>query len=455
MTKYNIVCSKCRKKIILEADESDNPGFCPFCAGTVFYRLPDNNNSSSDVDNTVMKNVTFMTSDGQPCGLGRIPGNYSPSGRIEPYMENADSPLLVWAAAVSPSGSRMFCRTNKCFFFPKSSINEENRFLELQEYLESNAVHLLGTKNIRLVKNFMLPEKDQQILHQDIEKDIKTVESQNRGDMNQIVIQSVYGGGGAKLYCAQTNGKTKYLLLNAVIHGIEYGRYSPMQKQLLQRSIASQQRLQMMGFAPPPNPYQDQINNAFLPIDTDPQTSFGMHRTDGLENAFLAWRVKSFAGFITEKEPTEKEISNFFEFVSSVKPHRNITEKIEQIQKKFLAQRMEEENIAFNAVQQMVKDNQRSWDRQRETIQSLKDTTDQISAQMRESAAADFDHRSRLEHESIMGVNTFGTKDGSTVEHSIKYDRVFQSDRDPDITVGVSDYYGDVPIDWTELEKLK
>ena len=119
MTKYNIVCSKCRKKIILEADESDNPGFCPFCAGTVFYKLPDNNNSSSDVDNTVMKNVTFMTSDGQPCGLGRIPGNYSPSGRIEPYMENADSPLLVWAAAVSPSGSRMFCRTNKCFFFPK------------------------------------------------------------------------------------------------------------------------------------------------------------------------------------------------------------------------------------------------------------------------------------------------------------------------------------------------
>ena len=57
MTKYNIVCSKCRKKIILEADESDNPGFCPFCAGTVFYKLPDNNNSSSDVDNKVMKNV--------------------------------------------------------------------------------------------------------------------------------------------------------------------------------------------------------------------------------------------------------------------------------------------------------------------------------------------------------------------------------------------------------------
>lgn len=456
MTKYNIICSKCKKRIILEADDSERPCFCPFCACAVSYeRINNSVNSDYTDENVNMKNVTFVTADGQPCALGRIPGNYSPTGRIEPYMENADSPLLIWAAASGPSGRRLFCRPLKCFYYPKAAITEENRFLDLQEYLDSNAVSLLGTNNIQLIKKFQLPEKDQQILRAEIDKDIENVEAQCRGDLNQTVIQSVYGGGGAKLYCTKTNGKTRYLLLNAVIHGIEYGSYSPMSRQLLQRSIASQQRVQMMGFNPPTNPYQNQINNAFLPVDTNPKTPFGMHRTDGLDNAYLAWNITSFAGFLTDKKPTEKEISDFFEFVYSIKLHRNVTEKIEQIQKRFLAQKMEEENIAFNAVQQMAKDNQRSWDRQRDTIQSLNETRDRISAEMRESANADFEHRSRLQHESMMGVNTFGTTDGSTVEHSINYDRVFQSDSQPDITVGVSGYYGEAPLDWTELEKLK
>lgn len=456
MTKFRTVCSKCNKKIILEADESENPGFCPFCAGAIIYNNPQSSvKFTAPAENAVMKNVTFSTSDGQPCCLGRIPGNYTPSGRIEPYTENPDSPLLVWAAAADPSGRKIFCRPMKCFFFPKAAINEENRFLDLQEYLESNAVSLLGTDNIRLVKNFQLSEINQQKLRADIDEDIKNVESQNNGNMNQTVIQSVYGGGGAKLYCAQTDGKTKYLLLNAFIHGIEYGSYSPMSRQLLQRSIASQQKLQMMGFTPPPNPYQNQINNAFLPIDTNPQTSFAMHRTDGLDNAYISWKISSFAGFITDREPSEKEISDFFEFISSIKLHRNVTDKIEQIQKRFLAHKMEEQNIAYNAVQQMARDNQRSWERQRDTIQSLNETRDRISSEMHESANADFDHRSRLQHESMMGVNTYGTTNGSTVEHSVNYDRVFQSDREQDITIGVSGYFGEAPIDWTELNKLK
>ena len=57
MTKYNIICSKCKKRIILEADDSERPGFCPFCACAVSYERINNSVNSDYTDENVSDKV--------------------------------------------------------------------------------------------------------------------------------------------------------------------------------------------------------------------------------------------------------------------------------------------------------------------------------------------------------------------------------------------------------------
>jgi hypothetical protein len=62
----------------------------------------------------------------------------------------------------------------------------------------------------------------------------------------------------------------------------------------------------------------------------------------------------------------------------------------------------------------------------------------------------------RWRHESMMGVNTYERDDGSTYEHTIQDDRVFENNLDSNTHFGTQNYFGDyVPDGWTELNRKK
>ncbi len=65
------------------------------------------------------------------------------------------------------------------------------------------------------------------------------------------------------------------------------------------------------------------------------------------------------------------------------------------------------------------------------------------------------DRIQRGRHESIMGVDTYGRNDGTTVEYSNEADRVFESNLDSTAHFGTRNYYDDfVPEGWHELKKF-
>ena len=119
-----------------------------------------------------------------------------------------------------------------------------------------------------------------------------------------------------------------------------------------------------------------------------------------------------------------------------------------------MLRKMQDEQQAANIMGQMVRDQQRSFDRRNAIMQDLNNHRDNLFQQRMAADNAAFDRRSRLQHEAIMGVNTYTRTDGTTVEADVRFDRVFQRDHDPTQLIGAPNT-ADVPFGWTELEKLK
>ncbi|MBQ9153078.1 MAG: hypothetical protein IJ130_04630 [Solobacterium sp.] len=66
------------------------------------------------------------------------------------------------------------------------------------------------------------------------------------------------------------------------------------------------------------------------------------------------------------------------------------------------------------------------------------------------------DRIQRWRYESMMGVNTYEREDGSTYEHSIQADRVFENNLDSNTHIGTENNFDDyVPDGWTELNRRK
>ena len=66
------------------------------------------------------------------------------------------------------------------------------------------------------------------------------------------------------------------------------------------------------------------------------------------------------------------------------------------------------------------------------------------------------DRIQRQRHEAMMGVNTYEREDGTTYEHTIMDNRVFENNLDSNTHFGTENYYGDyVPDGWTELNQKK
>ena len=129
---------------------------------------------------------------------------------------------------------------------------------------------------------------------------------------------------------------------------------------------------------------------------------------------------------------------------------------LEQVQSQAIMNQIQTNQMIANGFQQATRVQQQCFDKSFAAMKSLSDMNYQMTEHRMAVDNAHFDHMSRMQHEAIMGVNTYQRPDGSTVEFSTMADRVFEKNNDPSLTVGFEGSGPDtVPYGWTELTKLK
>lgn len=511
MSSFDIMCKSCQSRIRLETENDKQIKYCPFCAEKVTLETKETveNHTVTD-EHTPIKmklpprpqrnrrevqkeepkevpketaaekksvpekketktvtqciypkaecNAKFMDSANTHCCDGWVPNGYKTSVKVDGKSGNADFPIIVWAYAKNDSGKEMFKRIIQPYSVSKSNMTEENRFREFEEYLDTNAVALLKTDKIRLIRTFPISRAEEENLRNRLRSKREQLEKLSHGDMLQFVVQSLYAGEGGRLYEADVNGEKRYALLYTLIMGSEYGTYSPMSNQMQARNQQLLNNIMGMvnrgyGGGYFPNFQQPQQMNTNVQIDTDPNTPFGRHRADGLSTAVAEWQIISYSGFLSPTMPTEQEIEDFFRFLNTVRISDSLNARIEQVQCAIISQNMQTQQAIFNANQNMLRNQQASFERSQAAIRSLNDTRDSIMQQRIASDNARFDRSVRRNHEMIMGVNTYTRTDGVNIEVPVTADRVFQNTNDPSQIVGAS-AAADVPYGWTELHKL-
>ena len=396
-------------------------------------------------------NAEFLSSAGERILTGWLPDGFSGSAKAEQSFQTPDFPFLLWAYAKNASGASYFCRKERIYSINKLIPNTENPFRPFDAYLDENAASVLGTNRIRLLKRIPASAESEKKLYETLVKHRQQIESQSRGNFIQYAVQGEYGAEGGKLYEAETAGRKSYLFLYTVMVADEFGSFSPMLLQSQARTNQMLMNFQMRGRVPF---FNMPVQQGMPAIDTNPNVPFGSHRTDGMTTAMIVWLIPVLAGFQSDTLPTEAELRDFYRFIRSLKTAPETERLIGQVKEQLILRKMADEQQAANIMGQMVRDQQRSFDRRSAIMQDLNDHRDAIFQQRIAADNAAFDRRSRLQHEAIMGVDTYIRTDGTTVEADTRFDRVFQRDNDPTLLLGAP-MTADVPFGWTELEKLK
>ena len=389
-------------------------------------------------------NAEFCDSTGRRIFTGWLPQGFKGSAKYESNGSDPDTPLILWSFAKNASGREMFFRGRKNYRINRLDPVQQNIFRSFDDYLNENAAAILGTNRIKVIKRIPALKESTAEMHQSLAKRKADIEALNCGQTMQYVVQGQYGANAGKLYEADTAQGKKYLLLHVSMLADEYCSYSPM---LLSSQQRSAQMLNRFGYF---NPMQQ----GGLMIDTDPNTPFGCHQAHGVSSADILWNIYGFACFMSNVLPTRTELRDFYRFINSLRIDSAFGQVMAQMSQQIAYNIMLDQQQAQQIMGQMISDQQRSHDRRRDIMNSLNEHRDRVSQQMYDARNADFDRRSRLQHETIMGVNSYDRTDGRRVEIDVSVDRVFQHIYDPDRLVGAG-VTADVTFDWTELQRLK
>ncbi len=483
MTRDNIFCRYCGKKLDVRLSEGMTSVYCPFCRKRNSLgelkadrqqpvQQPQNagherrhENSEAIGGDPVIQfkygetaaqepNSVFRDSSGRDIFRGWLPAGFAPSARAENNGEDADAPLLLWAFARNSRGKKWFYRSRKNYSVNKLVPAEQNVFKPFDSYLDENAVSLLGTNNIRVIKRVASFDETKRKMQEQLAQRKAAIEAMSGGNNIQFVVQGEYGAEGGKLYEAAALGKTRYLLLHTIMLADEYSAYSPMMIRSQQRSAQILSRTHVGRFGMGMGMGMPMQMQAQPFIDTDPNVPFGRHRAEGVFSSEITWNVYSFSAFLSDTLPSRGELVDFYRFVNSLTVDSAMQSVIEQLSQQTALRRMQDDQQAANIVGQMIADQNRSFDRRRDIMNSLSEHRERLFEQQYAASNADFDRRSRLTHESIMGVDTYAGIDGRNVEADISIDRVFQHNTDTDRFTAAGKT-ADVPFDRTELQKLK
>ena len=476
MESQTIFCTQCGRKITY--DPSYLPKFCPGCGCRLSGQTqeapapvqpdaaPAKPAVSQDTSEVIRfafgetaappQNARFVTQEGEHVFNGWLPEGFTGTARHEPNLSDIDVPVILWAQARHPDGTEYFLRQHRRYEVNKLAPKQEAPFRPFDDYLDENAAAMLGTGSIRLIKQVAAFEQVEQQIRESLQKRKQEIEAQGDGHFLCSVVQGMYGAIGGKLYEADVGGRKKYLLLRVQLVAEEVGSYSPSMIQSQQKTAALLGSMRSMVGNPymGMHPLQPQQPAGMPVIDTDPNTPFGKHRTDGLTTNKIRWSSYCFGGFLSDTMPTRDDICTFYKFLNSLRVAPAFKQQLDQLQNQLVMQEIQVQQRTTQIMGQMVRDQQASFVRQNEIMRSTADFQDQMFQQRMAAENDAFDRRTRQQHEMIMGVNTFAGTDGMNVEADARFDRVFQNNGDPTQLIG-ADITADVPFGWTELDKLK
>ncbi len=214
---------------------------------------------------------------------------------------------------------------------------------------------------------------------------------------------------------------------------------------------------------------------------------FGMPQNTG--GTTTSWVVPLVMNMTAEGNPNQETLNMFNEFVDSFDRSDQLKAYQEQIAGKVAQDGINQAAVSAQQTQTMMNNlmqqQNAAWDRVQAQGKQLSQDLDAFRAgQAANAAAMDAFHQQmhsmnsapssfsgygtsftaeslddrvqRLRHESMMGVNTYEREDGSTYEHSIQADRVFENNLDQNLHFGTQNYVDDyVPDMWTELSRKK
>ena len=459
MDNNTIFCRICGKKIVF--DPSQPPSLCPRCDSKLNIKPPEPARQSGvqmlEIQSSEYSNATantdFCGEQNQRLMTGWLPEGYTASAKTEPNKGDTDTPLVCWAYA-KKQGKEWFCRRYKKFRIDKLKESTDVCIL-YDEFLDRNAIEILGTHSVRLIMRVPAPDDDLQEVREILMKrkqDLEKISS----DSYTCVVQAEYGALGGKLYEAEINGRKKYLFLDTYILADEYGSYSPMLIRSQNQTNAMLNSIRSMVGNPYGNPYgSNQYQEIPMPkIDTDPNTPFGKHRTDGFTSSTVIWNIVEYGGFLSDTMPDRSEICDFMRFTHSLKISPEMQNMLNNFQQQIMMQNMMAQQQMMNIMQQGAAAHQREMDRHNSIMRGIRADMDNITQQRIASQNQAFDNSARKSHEMIMGVNTYTGADGRRIEADVSIDRVFQHQNDPSIIIGASST-ADIPPNFTELEKMK
>ncbi len=405
-------------------------------------------------------NTTFYDKSNAPVCKGWLPEGYQPAiAEVESDRSNTDFPMIIWLSASNGENKRMFNRIFRKYSFDKLKQPSENGFMEYDEYLDTNALSILKAEQLRLVRRYCLTDEELENLRAELIEIRESFAKHSIPGHIEKVVQSLYGASGAKLYEADTNGEKRYLLLTVRMLASESGTVNLDVQKARQSYQELLQQIQSHnypgsgfgGYASPQPSVQQPAS-----YDTDPRTPFGQHRTDGFISSSIIWDIHHFSGFESPVEPTENEVRDFLSFALSAELHPQLVQALTQYRQQLMSNMMQENQMLANSFQQTMRMRQQSFDRSFAAMKSVSDMSFNMTRQRVAANNAAFDRQTRMQHEAIMGVNTYQRTDGSTVEVSVGADRVFQATNDPTTVVGIEGAGPtNVPFGWTELTKLK
>ncbi len=212
-------------------------------------------------------------------------------------------------------------------------------------------------------------------------------------------------------------------------------------------------------------------------------TAQGMFGFMGTQTNITSWSIPTFVYCINEgpmKQETADMFLNFIRHLDYAPEYQNYVRQITLANTQYYLNVANQSMQQTQAINNMLNAQQEaSWARVDAMRKSLSQDLDQFRASQAENARAMDSFRAglhstntpmssfgmsetetmddriqRLRHETIAGVNTYDREDGTTYEHSIMDNRVFESNYDSNVHVGTENYHDDyVPDNWTELKR--
>lgn len=476
MALGSMICPHCNRKMDFNAAEP--PKFCLYCGkkletqtapeqtkakgetaqdtytkdGVEFMEIAPKEYEGAEGNNVFKdsKNVNILN--------GWLPDGYVTKAEVEANKDDMDCPLAMWARAKKADGTEMFCRRYKRIKIDKQK--EPGKFLGYEQYLDKQAAAMLETDNIRLIMRVPADDGELEEMRQKLIKHKHDMEKLPMG-VTRFVVQGEYGAIGGKLYEADVNGRKRYLFLHSYMLADEHGMYSEVINSMRRSTGGGFMGMGSMGgfggmggLGGVGGLFGQQAQPAEPVIDTDPNTPFGMHRTDGLISNTIYWNIVSFGGLLSDTRPQRSDITDYLRFSHSLSVHPDLQAMIQQFQQQMVSQKMMSQQMLANSMQQAARQRQQEMDRHNAYMSGIRRDMDNIQQQMINSSNEHFDRSVRQSHEMVMGVNTYERTDGTNFEADVRYDRVFQRDNDPSLLVGTSSDSVEAPIGWTELHRL-